>query len=669
VVKRRRLIDPRNPRPRLPDPARMPEDPFGPRAVSEHQLSEPVSPRLISFAVIAALAFAGLTVALANLQLKQGTHFASLAEGNRVRQEVVLSPRGILFDRHGAQLVQNQGSFAVGVVPIDLPRQSGERRQVLDKLQAGLRIAPDEVERQVAQHKAEPFQPFVLKGNLDIPTYQYLAENLPSMPGVRLLTGTTRYYPYGAGIGLSHILGYVGKLDPQEYADLHSKGYLLDDSKGKTGMEYFDERWLRGTPGVKVIETDAHGRQVGKPISQTDPVPGDNVYLTLDLDLQKEVTADVQASLNHPRTDFGAFDQLTAGVAVVMNPQNGEIYSLVSLPDYDINLFAKGITTRQYQGLTTDIRLPLLDRAIDGQYPPGSTFKPVTAVAGLSTGAITTSSNIFCPGRLVRGSANFLCWNRGGHGNQNVIQAIAHSCDVFFYTVADNVGDLALNRVAKDFGIGQRTGIDLTPEARGIAPDRDWKKKYFAEALAATGDQAWSDSTWYEGNTITYGIGQSYLLVTPLQDLEWTATIANGGNFWRPQVTGRITSVDSSFKQPFQPYLDHKVTEPAQDVAIAREGMRQAVADRNGTATPTGRLPGVPEPGAKTGSAQYGLPDAKGNFPIHGWFTAFAPATDPEVAVVVFIEGGGEGAVAAQPVVDKILTYYFAHRDAIIKSG
>jgi penicillin-binding protein 2 len=662
--RQRRLIDPNNPRPRLAaDATRPDENPFGPRSVEQQALDRPISPRLALSGLLVLVAFAGLVYNLFALQITQSNRFAALAEGNRIRKETVLAPRGIIFDRHGVQLVQNIGSYALAIVPFDLAKGHG-RPDELRRLQELTGIAAGEIQRQADLNAAEPFQPVVLKKNLDNATYQAISENLPNLPGVRLQIDSTRHYLEGAA--LSHILGYVGKLDPDEYKALKDKGYLLNDQVGKTGLEYQSEKYLRGTSGDRVIETDAQGRQV-QVVSQSDPIPGDNVYLSLDLGLQKEVVKDLQAAMDSQHQKLGG-NKALAGASIVMNPQTGEIYSLVSLPDYNLNQFANGITEAQYQALTTDPRLPLLDRAISGLYPPGSTFKPVTGSAALQAGTISQGSGIFCPGFLQRGATRFNCWLGSGHGNQNVIQAIAHSCDVFFYTVADQMGDKILNKFAQDFGVGRKSGIDLGGEAKGIAPDRDWKKVYFADAYASTGDPGWQDSYWYEGNTITYGIGQSYLLVTPLQDLQWTATVANGGHYLRPQVTNHITSAaDGSMVKPFAPILDHNVSVSPAVLAIIREGLREAASPggTSGFIWTQKQFANVPSPSGKTGTAQYGTADAKGNYALHAWYTAYAPAVDPEVAVITFVEGGGEGHEGASPAAAQILSYYFAHRDQI----
>jgi penicillin-binding protein 2 len=658
-----RLVDPRNPRPRLAaDPAAL-DDPFIPRSVQQPTLDRPVPPRLLFFGGLVLLAFAGLAYNLFALQVSETHRFSALAEGNRVRKEVVVAPRGIMFDRHGVQLVQNRGSFAVAIVPADLAKPGEGRNQELQKLQRLTGISAVEIQRQADLNKAEPFQPVVLKKNLDATTSEALSENLPSLAGVRLQTESTRHYV--DGLALSHILGYVGKLDTGEYKALRGQGYLLNDQVGKTGLEFQDEKYLRGGSGTRVVETDAQGQEI-RTISQTDPTPGDNVRLSLDLGLQKEVVKDLQETMTTQHEKLGG-NKALGGAAIVMNPQTGEILSLASLPDYNLNQFADGITLTQYQTLITDPRLPLLDRAIGGLYPPGSTFKPVTGSAALQAGTIKPGSSIFCPGFLQRGTTRFGCWQGSGHRNQNIVDAIAHSCDVFFYTVADQMGDTLLNKFAQDFGVGRKTGIDLGGEAKGIAPDRDWKKKYFAEAFQSTGDPGWKDSYWYEGNTITYGIGQSYLLVTPLQDLQWTATVANGGHFMKPQLTSTVTAADGSVVRPFQAVIDHNVQATPQVLAIVREGLR-AAASKGGTSGfiwNQSQFANVPSPSGKTGTAQYGFPDASGNYAEHAWYTAYAPAVDPEVAVITFVEGGGEGHEGASPAAAKILSYYFAHRDQI----
>jgi penicillin-binding protein 2 len=667
-VRRRnpRIIDPQNPRPRLPEPGRRtPDDPFAPRSLSQQNVLPPLSPRLLAFAAVLGAAFLYLVFNLYQLQVAEGAHFSALADGNRVRQQTLVPPRGIIFDRHGRQLVINQATFAVTMVPYDLPRVPQARRVVLEHLDRLVGIAPAEVERQVTEHRDAPFQPVTLKQNLDQATYQALQENIPQMPGVQVVTDTTRHYLDGAA--LSHILGYVGRVDPHEYQANRANGYLLDDQIGKTGLEFADEAYLRGNDGRQVIETDAQGRLV-RTISSTPPTPGDNVYLSLDLDLQKYTVQQLQLQMDEQHKKLGG-NLALAGSAIVENPHTGEIYAMASLPDYNLNQFANGITQAQYTALTTDPRMPLLDRSIQGQYPPGSTFKSVTGAAALEAGTVNAKTRIVCPGFLQRGQTRFGCWLPSGHGAQDIVQAIAHSCDVFFYTVADQMGDQILSKFARDFGVGRRTGIELGGEAKGVAPNSDWKKKYFEDAFQQTGDPAWKDGYWYEGNTITYGIGQSYLLVTPLQDLQWTSTVANGGNYLRPQLGNRVSSQSGAAVKAFAPVLDHRVGVSPEALALLREGLRAATSTGGTSGFVFVNHQDIPQPSGKTGTAQYGVPDAKGNYPLHSWFVTYAPSDNPEVAVIVFIEGGGEGHEGALPAAANIMSYYFAHRDQVRATG
>jgi penicillin-binding protein 2 len=293
---------------------------------------------------------------LYSLQIRQGAHFNALAEANSVREEVVPAPRGVLFDRHGTQLVTNRPISSLAVVPIDLPKHGRDRTAVISRLSRGSGLPEATIEDEVAAHAGEPFQPFVLEKNLSTDAYGFFTENLPQMPGVRIITDSARNYLDGSG--LSHLLGYVGKLDAQEYLRLNTQGYLLDDNIGKTGLEYVDEKYLRGTPGKDVVEVDARG-QVVRHLSTSDPIPGNNVYLTIDWNLQQMVAAQLQAGIDKARKAPNAdVNLIHGGAAIVSNPQTGEIYAMVSLPDYNLNQFAGGITDAQYKALVNDPNSP-----------------------------------------------------------------------------------------------------------------------------------------------------------------------------------------------------------------------------------------------------------------------------------------------------------------------
>ena len=380
----------------------------------------------------------------------RATHFRSLAEGNRIHEETIPAPRGILFDRHGTQMVTNQNSFGVAVVPGDLPKPGHSRDLVLARLTQGTGLSTVEVERQLAQHAVQNFEPFVLKGDLDVNAYEYFRENVPEMPGVRLVTQSVRHYVTDSG--LAHILGYVGKLDSEEYSQLAGKGYLLDDVVGKTGLEYTDEKWLRGAPGKDVVETDARGHVV-RHVSTTDPVPGDNVNLTLDYNLQKQVATELADGIATAKKATNAdVPLIKGGAAVVMNPQNGEVYALVSLP----RLQPQPVRRRDHDPAVPGAgRQPRATPAQPGHRRPLPAGVHVQAGHGVGRAPVELHRPQFhhqLPGVPEAGQPGLQLLASLGHGNQNVVQAIAHSCDVFFYTVADNIGDLTLSSSPRTSG-------------------------------------------------------------------------------------------------------------------------------------------------------------------------------------------------------------------------
>lgn len=387
---------------------------------------------------------------------------------------------------------------------------------------------------------------------------------------------------------------------------------------------------------------------MGAPI---EPQAGHSLILTVDLDLQQAATEALQEGMRRAGSE--------SGVVVAMDPQTGEILALVSLPSYDNNLFIGGISEEDYEALQSDPNHPLVDHALSGLYPPGSAFKPIVATAGLEEGVINRHSTLNCPGTIWLPhrfapddpslAQPFYCWYKPGHGSLNVVGAIAQSCDIFFYKLAGGYQDfpgLGLPMTAyyaRLFGFGEPTGIDLPGESSGLIPSEDWKRLTYGES-------------WVTGDTYNMAIGQGYVLVTPLQLLNATAAIANGGTLYRPQVVREVRDAEGQIIRPFQKEIIRQLPVSPENLALIREGMQGAVAW--GTAR-RADLPGITVAG-KTGSAEYPGPrDSKGRLPTHAWFTAFAPAEEPEIALVVFLEGGGEGSVTAVPVAAQILAHYF----------
>jgi penicillin-binding protein 2 len=622
---------------------------------------KPVAPRAWVLVAAIALAFAGLAGSLYSLQIQQGDRYHQLAEGNRVRRLVVPAPRGVIYDRHGQQLVENVGSYSLAVVPADLPRNKAEREKVLARLQRDVGIPLPELTQQIEDaRKAQPFQPKELLKRLTPEQAMVLREESTRLPGVQVVVVPERHYL--ESMLVSHLIGYIGKLSPEEYARLKDEGYLLDDQIGKAGLEVSQEDFLRGRPGVMVQETDVNGVGI-RNLSESPSVPGNNVYLTIDSGLQRYAGQVLEAGMKaaregkavgadglvEPLREAVGPNHALTGAAVVMNPLTGEVLAMFSSPSYDINLFAKGVSSRDYDALAEDIRLPLVNRAINAEYPPGSTFKMVTAAAALQEGKIDRGSTVFCPGALNYGGQIFRCWLGSGHGSQSVVGALARSCDVFFYTMGDRVGDVALARYMKDFGLGAKTGIELGPESLGAAPDHVNNPKF----------------EWFPGTKVQMGIGQGPILVTPLQILNMVNTIWNGGSVLRPTLIEQVVDAGGWQTRALKPEVTHKVKVAPQHLATLRDGMRAGVTESGGTSNQFQKFVVNGRPisvAGKTGTAQYG---SRGEL-THAWYVAAAPTEAPEVSVMVFVSNAGEGFWHAEPIAKQILTYYFQHRDEIV---
>lgn len=635
--------------------------------------------RLIVYRVIVVLAFVVLAGRLWQLQIVQGERYRKRADTNRFRVEAIDAPRGVVYDRTGEIVVRNKASFATIIVPADLPVE--EEQRVFKKLSNLLQMPvssqtagvgtvsrPGIQEIVEAGRERDPYAPVLVKANVSRDVALVIEEEHLSLPGVRVEAAPIREYTTGSL--LSHILGYMGPI-PKERADAYEQqGYHPDDRIGLAGVEYTFEDVLRGEKGQKFVEVDVLGRvlrNIGEPI---EPMAGNNLHLTIDTQLQR----DVEEILYERLQEIGA----SSGVALVGNPNSGEILAMVSLPNYDNNLFAGGISVQNWEKLMSDPTNPLLNRAIAGLYPPGSTFKLIPALAALEEKIITPETLLDDPGVIIveneyapddpELAQPFYCWLRSGHGRLDVVGAIAQSCDVFFYKVAGGFEDfrgLGVDRLAQYaelFGLGTPTGINLSGEAAGLVPTPKWKRRRFGA----------DGGVWTTGNTYNMGIGQGDVLATPLQMLNMVSAIANGGILYRPQIVQRIVDSEGRTLEHVEPEVIRELPIDPAYFAVVREGMRQAVVD--GTAKPEwSHLPLEVSVAGKTGTAEFCQPneagtdckrDEDGNLLTHAWFVAFAPFEDPEIAIVVFIDGRGvgrviEGSQVAAPIAaDIIRTYY-----------
>ena len=569
------------------------------------------------------------------LQVFQGDHYREIAENNRLRTEITPAVRGVIYDNEGVQLVHNSPAFTLVVTPSELPDDKNERAYILEKTHELTGVSPTTIDLTIANqpdayYEAIPIDtPLEYENALSI----YLEEN--DLPGISVELLTVRQYEQTPLKSISHVLGYTGFISPEEYAEKRTEGYRRTDKLGKQGIESTHEELLRGVSGTRSSEVDALGREVLL-IRKQESIPGANINLALDY----ELTTIIETRLESYMKTYG---QHKASV-VVLDPRDGGIRALVSIPGYNGNSFAKGISQTEYDELLEDPFDPLFPRATSGEFPPGSTIKPVVAAIALEDGLINQSSSFLSTGGVRISEWFFPDWKAGGHGVTDVRKAIAESVNTFFYIIGGGLGDiqgLGIEKITKEaqrFGLGSETGIDLPQEADGFLPSKSWKQEV-------------KEERWYIGDTYHAAIGQGDVLVTPIQTAVMTSVFANGGSLFEPHI------IDSFEKDgetvDFEPVIRSEQVMNKEHLQVVREGMRQAV--KSGSAQ---YLQTLPEAVAgKTGTAQAG-----GDRQNHSWFTSFGPYNDPEIVVTVLVEEAGEGSAVAAPIARDIYAWWFANR-------
>lgn len=604
--------------------------------------------RLLFFLVAAMVVFLGGRF----FYLSVGKHefYRAIAEGNRLRIEYLPAPRGAIYDFSGKTIAGNKPSFELVVTPLDLPKDEAERALITARAADILKMQGPELEALIASSASPEFHSILVRQNLGRQDALIFHERSAEFPGFRVVNSPIR--DYKLPFAYSHAVGYVGKINPEEYEEKSQQGYLYNDSLGKTGLEQVYEQYLRGTFGERQVEVDARGI-IKKIFGEKSPLPGENLYLNIDAGLQEKLYTSLKTRLE-------AIGRKRAA-AVVMNPTSGRVMGFVSLPGYDNNLFAEGISQGDYQKFLNDPNEPLFNRAIGGTYPPGSTIKPVMATAALQEGIVTANTTIRDEGEIVVKNPfggpdyHFIGYRRKALGVLNVKGAIALSSDVFFYIVGGGyesvkITGLGINKIAeyfRKFKLHEKLGIDLPGEKEGLVPDPEWKKQRFADDELA--------SRWYLGDTYHVSIGQGDVLVNPLHVLSWVSSIANSGKIYKPFLVDRVENNDSKVLKKFEPEVIGELGIDQKYLEIVRQGMRQAVTE--GTARTLASLPITSA--AKTGTAQF---DARNPNRSHAWFVAYAPYEKPEIAIVVLIEDGGEGGVNSAPVVKDVLQWWAANR-------
>ncbi|WP_425059127.1 Peptidoglycan D,D-transpeptidase MrdA [Sporomusa carbonis] len=585
------------------------------------------SRRIQILAVIVVSVILALILRLVWMQLFQGTQYKKIADQNRIRQIIAQAPRGTMYDKNGAVIVSNRPSFAVSIIPNDYTNP-GEATPLLANITG---IPAQEIEKLLKDSEDFPYTPVRIKRDVDAATIAKIEERQDYLPGVIIEAIPVRHYVYNQLA--AHILGYVGNISEEEYALRKSKGYHPNDLVGKDGLEREWEDVLRGIDGGRQLEVNAVGEEV-RPLGDRPAIPGRGLVLTLDANLQKAAEEALAYQVDASRK-IG--EPAKGGAVVVLDVKNGGVLAMVSNPAFDPNIFASGITSQDWNQLINNPDNPLNNRAIQNAYPPGSVFKIVTASAALEMN-VTTPQEIFDDrGVYVLNGWSFYGWETKGLGKLTIVDGLAWSSDPVFYELGRRLGADNLAAYALTFGLGQATGIKLAGEATGIVPSTEWK-------LATYGEE------WYPGETLIAAIGQGYYLVTPLQQAMLVMAVANGGIVYKPMLVDKVVTSEGSLIEKYQPEVLRTIYLRPEVWGTVRNGMI-AVTTRGTGATV---FKGFPKTVAgKSGSAETG----RGT--THSWFACYAPAENPEIAVAALVEDGGEGSMAAAPVVRRVLEAYF----------
>ena len=572
------------------------------------------------------------------LQILKGEDFMGKSEQNRIRKITLPDHRGTIKDRRGETVVSIRPSFSLYVTPEDAKNIS----ESLNSLSKNIEINQKKIKMDISQSRS--FKDVLMKRDISRTEIAYFEENKMMFPGIHIKIEPLRSYinkEFAA-----HIIGYLGEVSKEELKNPKYNKYEQGEMIGRNGLEKIYESTLKGKRGYKEVEVDVAGREL-KILRKLSPQIGNSLFLTLDSRVQKKLEELMEEiSGNNP----------VEGSVVVMKVATGEIIAMVSKPSYDPNLFAAGISRKKWNRLLNDKKNPLQNRSIDGQYPPASTYKLVTAYAALSENVIKPEDTIFCPGHFRLGKRDYRCWKKRGHGAMNLHDALVQSCDVYFYTLGHRLGIDNLAKYAKKLGFGSHTGIGLSGEKSGLIPSTAWKKKV-------------KNEVWYPGETISASIGQGYNLITPLQNASMISAIANGGFLPAPYLVKKIEDSEGKLIKEFSPKILKNIAMDPEILKHLKEGLRGVVYEAHGTGH-RARLKNIVVSG-KTGTAQVvSMKDSEDidpeekipySFRDHAWFIAFAPYENPDIAVSIIIEHGGHGGETAAPIARKIMENYFSH--------
>ncbi|MEK7713774.1 MAG: penicillin-binding protein 2, partial [Deltaproteobacteria bacterium] len=559
-----------------------------------------------------------------------GDDYRQKSENNRVRIRPIVAVRGMILDRFGKVMVDNRPAFDVFLLRED----AGNLKEAIKNVSGVIKTRPEDIETSL--RRESPIRPVRIKRDIDRETLATLLTNRLDLPGITVSIEPKRSYPYG-NLG-SHLFGHIGEVTEKQLSVGSYTDYRMGSLIGKSGLELKYETYLKGVDGGKYVEIDASGRELSI-LKEVDSYPGNNLVTTIDLELQKAAEE--------------AFKD-KAGAVVAMDPRNGEVLAMISSPAFNPDMFSGPLDSEEWNLLINNPLKPLQNRAIQGQYPPGSTYKTIVAAAALEEGVITRDTAFQCNGSYRFGHRNYRCWKSDGHGSVSLHRAIVESCDTYFYQVGLKLGIDKIAEYSRKFGLGQPTGIELSDEKSGVVPDRAWKQKRFG-------------TPWFEGETLSCAIGQGFNLVTPIQLLTAYAALTNGGDVYQPHLAKAIVGPDGKVLRTLLPEARKKLILSPETVELLKAGLQGVVNEPGGTAR-SARLDDI-KVGGKTGTTQVVAMRAdqrvRGEdltywFRDHAWFASFAPVEDPRIALVVFIEHSGySGGHAAAPVAGKILKSFF----------
>ncbi len=571
------------------------------------------SEKIVFISYIIIIGFVIILLRLWQLQILHGSEFRKVSESNRLRIIGVPAPRGIIFDRNGIPLVKNTPYFCASIIPEEFNKNN------IRSLSRILNLPEEELVKKITKKVQSPFTPLRLKEGLSFDEVSFIEARRSDFPGLMIEIEVSRGYIYGS-TG-AHMIGYLGKLSPSQSKNPDFRDVPPDAFIGQWGVEKLFDKSLRGIAGQRVIEVDALGREI-RLLQENPPVKGTDLSLSIDIALQKEAEK--------------AFEGKT-GALVALKPETGEVLGLLSSPSFDPNKFAKGISPDEWNFLMQDKKLPLLNRAIQSQYPPGSTFKIITAIAALEEGVLNDTTKVDCKGGINYGKWHFGCWRKTGHNIVSIHRAIVESCDVFFYEAGKRLGIDKIYEYATRLGLGEKTGLTIGDEKNGLIPNTQWKMDT-------------KKAPWFLGETFVSSIGQGYVSVTPVQMALMMSAVSNGGTLYRPTILKNQ-----------EPSLMRRADIRPETFEIVRDGLKGVVNEPGGTGWAA--KSNITIVGGKTGTAQVvGMrKDTKylsEKFRDHAWFVAFAPVDNAEIALSVFVEHGGHGGSTAAPIAKKAIEAY-----------